>query len=107
MSMTDAPCARRPLATLTDTWHIAVNDPGLLALQGWRATRAAPAHADDLSFPPYRMDEGLALALLVAESDGADIAQRAVELGLVVTGHSTLATDTAGRALCGHSDPRL
>ncbi|MEV8396708.1 hypothetical protein [Streptomyces niveus] len=91
-----AGAAHRPLPVLaiTETRVIRVTDESRLLGAADRIADADPDTAKTVGYGPgLTRSVNTAFALLLADSDAADLAERALRLGLRVVSASTLATD--------------
>ncbi|MBZ6093439.1 hypothetical protein KVH02_34825 [Streptomyces olivaceus] len=81
--------------TVTETTQVLVADPGWLIRHGRKLAKADPARAAQHGWTPRTpMTESLALTLLLAEADPAEVAEQAGAYGLLMTSVHTLATRT-------------
>lgn len=86
------PAAPEPSVVLTESRVLAVTEPWVLRPVAQRLAVDDPQTAATLGYRPPLTDQA-ALALVCAHLDGAEIAERADELGLRVLASVTLATD--------------
>lgn len=87
-----SPAAPESSVVLTESRVLTVTEPWALRPVAQRLADDDPQTAATLGYRPPLTDQA-ALALVCAHLDGAEIAERADELGLRVLASSTLATD--------------
>ncbi|MFE2747087.1 hypothetical protein ACFXKX_22555 [Streptomyces scopuliridis] len=95
-----ASTAARSAITVTETRQLVIEDPGLLMHCAWQIARSDPEAAAELGYEePYFMDERQAFTLVLADCGGAELGERAEQLGLRVVSAATVATRTDSDSL--------
>ncbi|MFB6978313.1 hypothetical protein [Streptomyces scopuliridis] len=85
--------AGRSAITVAETRRFVIEDPGLLMHRAWQIARSDPEAAAELGYgEPYIMDERQAFTLVLADCGGAELGERAEQLGLRVVSAATVAT---------------
>ncbi|MFJ9031837.1 hypothetical protein ACIRQP_25605 [Streptomyces sp. NPDC102274] len=92
--------AARLAVTVTETRQLVIEDPGLLMHRAWQIARSDPEAAAELGYgEPYIMNERQAFTLVLAHCGGAELGERADQLGLRVVSAVTVAACTDSDSL--------